>query len=689
VNPRSFLSLPPTAFLFAAFLLGFILPVGSSVLAQDTLEDFEEFLDQDRIERLRDSYGDDPRAMEAFEALRGEKFVRSRELAEELLRENPDSITGHCLLGMVQHHGEGNLPVALFHLKRSRELFEARFGAVPDGGTPWRWHALALNELAFVNGEMGRHRDKIRYLTERDELYEPPQPADRGWPLMRLRNYEAARAAAAAGLATGDQAQIATALTVLCAVEAEQQRREAGYDACVESARHDRDNYFSNPTPYTNAAEASLGMLRFGEAEKFMQEASENFVSGTASNPWLDLTHLYLAEGRTAEALDAVRHMFVWRQRQPPYMDEQNRAETELTSAIFLTIAGRATEAAKITARSLDRPDRTGFTSSESEQMEAAAALVDLMANRTVAELLDEEASWSSWRDAIAARVAAWRHRLRAWASGRRAASLLGNERILLSTLRPYLAGSMEAPEWIGPELVALLGPGVVAAALNEARGRETLPEAEGYFLAFETEIAALLGDERRALERMDKALAVLPSSEVLLRARVTVLGARAAFEIGDLPRAVEFFGQAMQMDPGAVRRLGASLPVVFYEAPGAVARAAADHLRDSPRFTDSRNGGFQVRVEGGEEDGAAYLLSPLGTVLASATVTPRAGDTVETMARRLAKEFHATAFAPRLDLTQADLRTLDGSPLAGGARSRERLRSVLSAVVEETERTP
>ena len=67
--------------------------------------------------------------------------------------------------------------------------------------------------------------------------------------------------------------------------------------------------------------------------------------------------------------------MLAWRRKQPAYMDEQNRAETEMASAIFLIVAGHPGDAARITARALDRPDRTGFTSSETEQMEAAAAL--------------------------------------------------------------------------------------------------------------------------------------------------------------------------------------------------------------------------------------------------------------------------------------------------------------------------
>ena len=540
-----------------------------------------------------------------------------------------------------------------------------------------------MNEIAYVSGEMGRHRDKIRYLKERDEVYDPPRPAELGWPLMRLRNYEAARQAALDGLASGQDDQVATALTVLCAVEAELQDREKSYQSCKDAADHNNDNLLRNPTPLTNAAESALGLLRYHEAERYMLDASELFMVGTASNPWLDLTHLYLTEGRTSEALDSIRRMFDWRRRQPPFMDEQNRAETELTSAMFLIIAGRPLDATKITARTLERPDRTGFTSSEAEQMEAAAALMDRLAHRTAARWKEEEASWSPWRESLEARFAAARHHWRAWTSGRRAASLLVDHRILVATLRPYLAGSVEIPEWIEPEIIALLGSGPIEAGLEEGRRLDRdLPGAEGFFDAFASESALEDGHSKRALEAATRALETLPESEALLRARAAVLGARAAQDLGDLSRSMELYQLAMQLDPGTIRRLGAALPAVFYSAPNVVPETARRLLRSSPRFDESRGGGFQVRLEGSIEGASAFLLDPLGTVLTSARITPRAGEDETALARRLVQELHASAFAPRLDLTQADIRTLDGAPTAGGGRSREKMRQVLSGLV-------
>lgn len=622
-------------------------------------------------------------AFAALEAAREEKFVRARELVETVLRDEPTAWAPRIVLGMVLHRGEGNLPRALYHLERARRDFEEEWGEIPASDAPWFWHAMNLAELAFVNGSMGRHEEKVRLLRERDSLYDPPWPADRGWPLMRLRRYDEARQAVAEALQLEDQPeQIAAARTALCAIEAEQHRRAEAYVACVAAAEAEREWPEGGPTPFTNAAEASLGMLRPDEAERWILEGTERFAYGTVSNPWLDLTELYLATGRTSEALDALRRMFRWRHRQPAYMDEQNRAETQMTSAVFLLVAGRLEQAARATARIVDRPDRTGFTSSESGQMEAAAALIDRAAHRAAAEVAAERASWSPWREAPRWSLLAAHRRLRTWTSGRRAAALVADRRRLVSTVRPYLAGSVEIPEWLAPELVGAAGPGVVAAALADAREVETLPDAEGYFLAWESEIEFHRGRWRRCLEVAERALEQLPGSEVLLRARVAVRGARAAEERGEAARSLALLDLALQLDRSTVRRLGESLPVAIEASPGIVPETVADLLSDSPRFRDVGTG-FRVQVTGDGSNAEACLLDPAGSRVACArTRLSRAGEDDDDLARRLAEEFHDAAFSPRIDLTQADLQSLDGSPTAGGGRAAERFQRVLDGLV-------
>ena len=622
-------------------------------------------------------------AREAFGLVDRGRYVRARLLTEELLRRDKDSIPGHLIFGLIQHLAEGNLPLALYHVKKSRRVLEKRYGDVPDDDLMMFWHSSAIIESAEINGAMGNHEKKIYHYREYNRLYTPPMIAQLGWPLMRLRRYDLARAAVEEALTMTDRpGQLAIARTALCAIEAEQQNREASWEACRSAADFERREARGGPTPFTNAAEAALGVLRFDEAEQLILRGTKRFQPGTVSNPWLDLTHLYVSQGRISEALESVREMFKWRRRQPAHIDEQNRAETELTSAFFLLYAGHPVEASRVTARILERPDRTGYTSSETEQMESGNALTDSVANRMAAELAQERASWSQFWEATKARVEARQLRLKAWSSGRRVASLMAAERILLATLRPYLAGSMEIPEWLEPEIVAFMGPGVIAAAIELARAEETVAEAEGYFLAYETEVAWQRGKWREAMERGGMALETLPGSEVLLRARVAARAAHAARKAGNSGVALQLFDEAMQLEPGVIRRLGLALPVAFDPAAGTLAKETVSYLEKSPRFTKVGRGWFRIEVQGDSGSGRACLFGPQGTRYNCAEVRPRAGDEGVDMSRRLAKEFHEKVFAPRIDLTQADLRSLDGSPTAGGGRSSERLRSVLSDLV-------
>ncbi|MEL7060537.1 MAG: hypothetical protein AAGN46_10970 [Acidobacteriota bacterium] len=618
----------------------------------------------------------------ALSAVRSRRYVRARELAEDILQIDPASVPGDVLIGMVFHRGEGSLPRALYHLDRARERIETGWGPTPTDDGPWRWHALALSELAMVTGEMGRHERRVELLRQRAALYAPSYPADLGWPLMRLRRYDAAREVVETALASEDEAQISMALTALCAIEAEQQRRVESYEACRAAADHERTSAFVGPTSFTNAAEAAIGLLRFDEVERLLLEGSEHFAFGAVANPWLDLVHLYLAQGRTAEALDAVRRMRDWRLRQPAFLDEQNRAETQMAAAAFLIVAGRGQEAAELTRRILQRPDRTGFTSSESEQMEAAAAVLDAVAHRLAAEEVAERAAASLWRE----RPALWARetslRLRAWSSSRRAAALSADRRRLLATLRPYLAGSLELPEWLEPEMVDMLGAGVVASALDAAIAEENLDAADGYFTAARVEIVR--GAPLTALALAEQALLQLPESEVLLRARIAARGAQAARRLGNRRRATELLDQAMQLDPGVVRRLGGALTVVLESNNTPASRAATAALRRSPRFRVDPGGEFRLRIGGSEERADGCLLGLAATRLACTSVSRRAGEDGAALGRRLAIELQRAAFAPRLDLTQADLQSLDGSPTAAGGPAGEDLRSILSFVTED-----
>lgn len=620
----------------------------------------------------------DLRPWTALGAIESGRFVRARELAESIVRGDPNSIQGQVLLGMVLHHGEGSLPRARFHLARSQSLFESRFGReVPTDDPLWYWHVLALQELALVSGEMERYGERLEYLDQLEQLYGYNVTASRGWPLMRLKRLEEARVTAYQALTdSSDIDELLTGWTALCAIESIDGKRAKSFAACMKAVELGKDQ--SEFALYlTNAAEGALGVLRPDEAERLLLQATEHFARPTLANPWMDLTNLYLSQGRVLEALGALREMTGWRLRQPPQVDIQTWGETDLASALFLLAAGRPKDAARLSSRTVEQPDRGGENSADFAQKRSAAELIHLMAERSAAEAEFETASWSEWWPAMQAYARGLSHWVRSWAASRRAAVFFRDDRQLAMRVQPYMGGLVKIPSWVEPELVRVLGPGPLEAAVREARLRETLPDARGFFDALETEVAAARGDATRTRGSAELALQQLPESEVLLRARVALLAADAA---QDRASQVAWYSLVLQLDPGTLRRQVSALPVQIESVADGEAERVAELLAGSPRLRESSLG-FQLRVDATERGLSACLRAPDGTLYGCGVGRPEPEDQPGALARRVCADFHANLFSPRIDLTQADMNSLDGSNVAGGGRSAERMRIILDGI--------
>lgn len=639
----------------------------------ELLEQWAELVGPDLFEGI----AGDERELLALMAMQAGEWVRARELAETMLAEDAESIAGNCVLGQAQAVAEGNLALALYHFRRCRDLFVARYGD-PDDTDPWMWHRIALEGLAATANTMGRFEESLAHIDELDEHYAGDFRSMRCWPLVNLGRLEEARALAEEVLETAeDPEHRVVAWNAICVAAGEERDTEAAHEACnraLELAREEDPD----PVRFTNAAESAQGVLRMDEAERLLLEATAHFELGSPAMPWMELVHLYIDQGRAAEALGAMREMFAWRRRQPPYVDVQNWAVQDLASATLLIVAGRPVEASHLTGRALERPDRLGGNSVDADQMAAAAALIDRVANLAAAQLRAEEASWSDFLwDGLRARASQVRHRIRAWRSGRAAVARFSNWRLLSSRVQPHAPGFARIPEWIDSDLIELLGPGVMAGALERARAAGLVTGEHGYDQAMAAEIALLRSLDRQALDTAEDALSRLPRVEALLRARVELVAALAASALSEDARALAHYDAVLQLDPGVVRRQGAAIPVHIEVSGGDAAHAAARLLEGSPRL-DVVEGGFAVRVEDRAVETVACLSGPFGTVHGCARVQPRAGEDAGAMGRRLARRFHEVTFAPRIDLTQADIRSLDGSNAVASERGGERLRIVL-----------
>jgi tetratricopeptide (TPR) repeat protein len=668
-----------------------------------------------------------PLERRAYELYAADRLLTARRIADLALAEDPSSVVGHFVRGAVYRRAEGNLPNAMYHLGRAREIYETRWGTSRVGGAAWPLHREILFAVQQVAGEMELWDYQIHVVEYHDMLYDPDLLAEHAWPLIQLGRFDLARGFAEVAVRSSDAFQRSLGLNALCAIEGEAQRRRAYFDACfaayenaerrVAAAPADAEGDAATGPAFAvhayNAALAARAVLRPEQAERLALAGTRRFEM-TPANPWRLLARLYVDAGRTDDAVSALREMQSWRERQPPHLRDQDRAETDAVFATVLLVAGEVDIGRRAVTRAIDRPDRRSLTSGRAEQALGAHALLrralDVTANERHAELLSTRGLFARVFGVL---ESAWRG-LGLWPDEERAATVLADEDILAATLLVHVQGGLDPlPVWLLGDVVDVLGAGVVEAALDRAARREESDVVGAYHAALRADVARARGDERRALALARTALAGLPPSEALLRARVAAVGAEAALGRGRVAEASGLFEQAVQADGGVIRRLGLSIPAtVEVHASGSAARQVGAMLRRSPRL-DVRSGGFRVEVSGADSGLRVCLASRQGAqlscteTLAPVREAPRtasasrgdgarpsvgqnrpgpAPESTADYARRVAIAFHDRVFALPVQLTTTDVGSLDGRIRADEEIARRRMRGALDAIIDEAE---
>ncbi|MFO0022116.1 MAG: hypothetical protein ACK6DV_07090, partial [Deltaproteobacteria bacterium] len=136
---------------------------------------------------------------------------------------------------------------------------------------------------------------------------------------------------------------------------------------------------------------------------------------------------------------------------------------------LFLAL-GRGEDAVRITTKAMLAPDRRAHNSRDPSQDLAISALLDRAARRLRAAELDQSTLGAPLHERALALVQGLGLRAEAWSSGRQAARALSDESRLVGTFQVGRARSAVTPPWLVGELVDVLGPGVVGAAVRRAR---------------------------------------------------------------------------------------------------------------------------------------------------------------------------------------------------------------------------
>lgn len=637
---------------------------------------------------------------EALRLYNENRPVTARNRAEQILQRDPDSIVGNYVMGCVLREAEGSLARAMTHLGRARELYETRYGTSRPAGAPWQLHREILFAIQQIAGEIEEYEYQLHVLEFYDYLYDPDLLAEHAWPLIHLGRYNEARQFAQRAIATTDAWQQSLGRNALCAVEGAARNREAQHRACLDALqnaqRRAASNTDTNPAtaPHVtvhayNAALGAAAVLRFDETERLALEGTRR-LEFTTANPWRLLARLYLDQGKMSQAVEALREMQRWRVRQPANLRDQDHAETDAAVATVLLVAGEPDAALRFIDRAIARPDRRGLVASDQEQALGAHALLRRALQQMAVERDAERGSARGLLPRVEGALSRLSGGAATWPDDERVANVMTDEHRLDATLRMYVRGGIEPlPSWLVGDLVASLGPGVVAVALREARREErTFPAIAAYHDAVEAEVLLAQGEAERALSLAQQAIQRLPVSESVLSARVAVVGARAASRTNRPQLALGMLERAMQKDPGVVRRMGVSLPATVTAVGGALADDVSARLRRSPRLDDGERG-FQVRVRASGTGVEVCLQSPLGAQLGCSAVTRTPNETDEHLAVRACDTFHEERFAARLGLSTQDLRSLDGTTSANEEAARQQMNNVLRDITQEPGRAP
>ena len=623
----------------------------------------------------------------ALDSLNLRKLVKLREQAREIIRKRPKSIPGHYLMGYSLHHSEGDLPRAFFHLDKAKTLFVKKYGPLPSRErSPWGWYERTLLELEQVNGEMDKYEDQIETLDQYVRLAEhilgqkPPQAlASYAWPLMKLGKEEEARKQLDKVSRNRDQMTRLIYLNTKGALEMETGNAQASYDAfksLINEVR--RYGWAQSATYLRNGGEAAASIGRFSEAEKLYLQATSYFDSYSYSNPWWDVTSLYINQGRFAEATEALKKTHQWSFNSQPFLAQQSWAANQHITAEMLLQLGFVEKALIIAERFVIRPDRQGGDSVHVDQWEAGNLLMFLAAAEARVQDLSEQLCWTKgleWWKLLAAR-----EKIKtevAFAGARAAALAAKNDRIARSLRYSYAPGTIMVSNWHRPDLVRLYGPGTTAVALQELYERkyETASVELPYLQVIEGEVERQLGNEEEAVQLLGQAIENLPKSEALLRTRATAEVGKIYQAQGNRDKAMWAFLQVLNTAPGMIRFLDIELPVVIEYGGNSTLKKVAKMVHRSPRFRWTDHG-LRLKLSTSGAALEARLTDKQGTVLSRSTV--KVEDDLGAAARNLAAEIHRTSFAPKINLSQKDLTSLDGSNLSGTTRSDELTRDFL-----------
>ena len=619
----------------------------------------------------------------------------ARTLAEKILKEQEEPILGAFILALIYSEMEGNFPKALYWLRRSERWLLSRCGGKPSDLEAQKFHRDLILQQSFTLGDMDRRLEQLQTLIRYDDLYTPPRDDLKIWPLVKLGRFEEARALGYELIQKEDPFVRSRAFNGLMAVECEARERKASYEWGMKGHIDAREQ---SCVIALNMGLAARQCFLFDEEVRFNRLALNAQDKDCSSSPYIQSSATYLIRGEFQKSISALS---AWApQTASEFSQSHMRVKGRRAELMYsLGVWGRGLDEAH---QVVTYPDRSSGTDSASEEM------LSLEASLLYWAFLDgalisarEQASARSLKEQSVALLSRIRLKFRRWKQRRQVIRYASHEELLTDIVRPYYSNVMP---WYLSSLAHILGGGVLRGAIERARALESKDypdEVNAYLDALEAELEWVEGDYSASLKLIEQALAGVPQAASLMRYRLMALRWASRRALGDpsLPPGGldDDLHTLLQRFPTPLRILDLSLPVQLSLSGGALADQVGQALARSPRFELDERATLTLEVSESAEQLKVCLIgrssARYGCVeswidpeveRAKRALKRQASrgrahriertpegegaqddgreEPLEGPVERVVDRVHALLLAPKVELTQKELDSLDGN---------------------------
>lgn len=519
---------------------------------------------------------------EAKVSFYNKKLNRARTQVESVLEHQKQPILGAYILGLLYEEAEGNFAKALYWVSQSEKWLLERCSSLNEDIHAKKFHQDLITQQAFLLGDLDRRQEQLDTLERYDSLYQPPRHDYKMWPLVKLGRFEEARQYGLELIKSDLSYVRSRAYNGLMAVECEARNRESSYEWGLKGHI---DAQKESCVIALNLALASRQTFRFKKEEQYNRVALNARDQDCSISPYIQIAETYLIQGEFQKSISALTK---WA---PASAQEWMRSHMQIKQrrAELLYSLGIWNKGLKEIYDVVTYPDRAAGTDSSSEEMlhlEASLIYWALLDGQriTLQEKLASRGwgawikSWGEWSTLLFTQ----------WTVERQIIRFAAHQNHLIDLIRPYFSKLLP---WYTPLIGHIIGKGVIDNALQEATALEQMDfpkQAHAYLDTFRAELSWLNHDDSAVLEYVESALKGIPKLAQLVRYRMITLRWAANRRLGKVLDLDDDLHLLLRSFPVVLRTLDLKLPVQIKGSLSSQSKYAPRFIkaiRSSPRF--------------------------------------------------------------------------------------------------------